>query len=82
MIPEKWYVPIPCDCCGDTKNVLLESEKIDADGLDMCIEEALRDWGWELADRHTFCPACVERALSVALRALARKAEEKKGGTA
>lgn len=78
MIPEKWYVPIACDCCGETKNILLESERIDSDGLELCIEEALRDWGWDSCGRNTFCPKCIDRALTMALQELARDADKKK----
>lgn len=78
MIPERWSVPITCDCCGEVTNLLLESDRIDEDGLDMCIEEALRDNGWEARDRYTFCFRCVEKALTIALQGLARDADKKK----
>ena len=80
MIPEKWTVPIPCDCCGETRNIILETDRIEEDGFEISIEESLRDWGWELSGRHTFCPQCVEKALAVALRELADQAD-RKGGT-
>lgn len=78
MIPEKWYVPISCDSCGEQKNILLESEKIDSDGLEMSIEEGLRDWGWDSCGRYTFCSRCIDKALTVALRDLVREVEQKK----
>lgn len=78
MIPEKWYVPISCDCCGEERNILLETSRIDEDGIDMCIEEAIRDWGWDSCERHTFCARCVDKALASALRELVRASDEKK----
>lgn len=78
MIPEKWYVPISCDCCGAERNILLETSRINEDGIEMCIEEAIRDWGWDSCERHTFCERCVDKALTIALQGLARDADKKK----
>lgn len=78
MIPERWSVPITCDSCGAVANLLLESDRIEEDGLGMCIEEALCDAGWDSCGRFTFCFTCVEGALAKALKDLAQEAESKK----
>lgn len=77
MIPEKIMIRIGCDACDAGVTVTLDEDAIDDTGWDLALEGQLIDSGWGVSDRMTFCPRCMERAQTMALRQLAREAEHK-----
>ena len=77
MIPEKIMIRIGCDACDGAVSVTLDEDIIDSTGWDLALEGQLIDSGWCVSDRMTFCPRCMERAQTMALRQLAREAEHK-----
>lgn len=82
MIPNKVAIPIQCDCCGASVTVTLSEDEIDASGWDMALEGALTDRDWGVFEFMTFCPKCIEQALGLAMRELARGAQGKSRGEA
>lgn len=74
MIPDRYFIRICCDACGDSRVFPIDGDTIEADGLEATLEEALRDEGWDSRERMTFCPHCIDRALTMALQSLVHEA--------
>jgi hypothetical protein len=74
MIPTQYSFRLQCDACGAEHPFRITSDDIDTKGLDMALEDALREEAWEVMADNTFCPSCVDRALAQALQSLAQAA--------
>lgn len=75
MIPSRFSIRIGCDCCREGAITLLITSEAANGGLDLAIEEGLRDAAWEVLEGFTICPRCVDKVLAQAMRDLVQKLE-------
>lgn len=75
MIPSRFSIRIGCDCCKEDAITLLITSEAANGGLDLAIEEGLRDAAWEVLEGFTICPRCVDKILAQAMRDLVQKLE-------
>lgn len=75
MIPSRFSIRIGCDCCKEGAITLLITSEAANGGLDLAIEEGLRDAAWEVLEGFTICPRCVDKVLAQAMRDLVQKLE-------